>query len=142
MFTNILVCVDLDHADQTDALLQIAEESAQLHEATLQVLTVIPTYTMSIVGSFFPKDHETQVLESARQKLKEILDQRTPPPKGLKGHVAHGAIYEEIIQSADKLNCDLIILAAHKPGLRDYLLGPNAARVARHASQSVFIVRH
>ncbi|MGE0847546.1 MAG: hypothetical protein AB7L41_14870 [Flavobacteriaceae bacterium] len=34
-----------------------------------------------------------------------------------------------------------MVLLAHGPHLRDYLLGPIAARVARHAGQSVYLVR-
>ena len=48
----------------------------------------------------------------------------------------------KFIQSAGDLNCDLIVLASHRPETKDYLLGPNAARVARHAKQSVFVVRN
>jgi len=33
------------------------------------------------------------------------------------------------------------VLASHRPDLKDYLLGPNAARVVRHADRSVFVVR-
>ncbi|MEO0863555.1 MAG: universal stress protein, partial [Pseudomonadota bacterium] len=36
---------------------------------------------------------------------------------------------------------DAIFVGAHRPELKDYLIGPNAARVARHAQQSVFVVR-
>ena len=45
------------------------------------------------------------------------------------------------MKAADKLKCDLIVMASHRPELKDYLLGPNAARVVRHARQSVFVVR-
>ena len=38
-------------------------------------------------------------------------------------------------------NIDLIIMASHRPELQDYLLGPNAARVVRHANCSVLVVR-
>lgn len=43
--------------------------------------------------------------------------------------------------AADKLGCDLIVLSSHRPEMRDYLIGPNAARVVRHAKQSVLVVR-
>ena len=56
-------------------------------------------------------------------------------------HVAHGSIYHEIMRLADELGCDAIVLVAHRPELRDYLLGPNASRVVRHANQSVLVVR-
>jgi nucleotide-binding universal stress UspA family protein len=55
--------------------------------------------------------------------------------------VKHGRVYEEIIMTAKELGADLIVMSAHRHELSDYLLGPNAARVARHASQSVLIVR-
>jgi nucleotide-binding universal stress UspA family protein len=46
-----------------------------------------------------------------------------------------------VLATARKLDCDLIVMTSHRPELKDYLLGPNAARVMRHAKQSVFIVR-
>ena len=44
-------------------------------------------------------------------------------------------------RAANRLGCDLIVVGAHRPELGDYLLGPNAARIVRHADQSVFVVR-
>lgn len=64
-------------------------------------------------------------------------------PKDLLGGIVatHGTIYEKIVDAANDLGAELIIMAAHRPSLKDYLLGPNSARVARHASCSVQIVR-
>jgi len=39
-----------------------------------------------------------------------------------------GTIYDEIIKAADKIGCDLIVMASHRPELKDYLFEPNAAR--------------
>ncbi|MFV2033769.1 MAG: universal stress protein, partial [Halocynthiibacter sp.] len=50
-------------------------------------------------------------------------------------------IYKTILTTADAIGCDLIVMASHRPEMQDYLLGPNAARVVRHANQSVFVVR-
>lgn len=141
MFTKILAPIDLDHTSVNDVLLSNAEEMANLYNAELHVITVIPNYSMSIVGSFFPKEHEKQALEAAKAALKDVLSTRTAPASGVKGHVAHGTIYDEITKAADKLKCDLIIMASNRPELKDFLLGPNAARVVRHARQSVFVVR-
>ena len=38
-------------------------------------------------------------------------------------------------------SADLIVLASHKPALKDYLLGANASRVVRSAPCSVHVVR-
>jgi universal stress protein F len=32
-------------------------------------------------------------------------------------------------------------MASHRPEMRDYLIGPNAAHVAQHASCSVLVLR-
>ena len=55
------------------------------------------------------------------------------------GHT--GRVYDQIITAANKLGVDAIVMASHTPELSDYLLGPNSARVVRHAKQSVFVVR-
>ncbi len=141
MFSKILVPIDLAHEPINEKVLDISLEMAAQHDAEIHVMTVVPTYSMSIVGSFFPAEHEQQALDAVKEKLKEFLEKRQTPEKGLKGHVAQGTIYDEIMKAADKLQCDLIVMASNRPDLQDYLLGPNAARVVRHANQSVFVLR-
>ncbi len=55
--------------------------------------------------------------------------------------VENGTVYREIVEAAKDLNIDDIVMGAHRPSLSDYLLGPNSARVARHAGCSVTVVR-
>ena len=55
--------------------------------------------------------------------------------------VANGTVYEEVLSKAGEIGADLIVMASHRPELQDYLLGPNAARVVRHAPISVMVVR-
>jgi nucleotide-binding universal stress UspA family protein len=55
--------------------------------------------------------------------------------------VTNGTVYEEILRTAKEIGCDVIVMASHRPELKDYLLGPNAARVVRHANCSVLVVR-
>jgi len=55
--------------------------------------------------------------------------------------VLSGTVYDSVLETADKLGADVIIIGAHQPKLRDYLLGANAAKVVRHSKQSVLMVR-
>ncbi len=55
--------------------------------------------------------------------------------------VGYGTVYEEILKIAKETGCDMIVNASHRPELKDYLLGPNAARVVRHAGCSDMVVR-
>ena len=55
--------------------------------------------------------------------------------------VGNGNVYESILEVAKRIKADLIVVQARRPELRKYLLGPNAARVVRHATCSVMVVR-
>lgn len=141
MYRKILVPVDLSDDAQAHRVIDIAEGMASKDDGELHIVTVVPTFNMSIVGSHFPEDYEQVTLEKVKHVLKTSLDKRNEKGVAIKGHVVHGTIYDEIMKAADKLECDLIVMASHRPELKDYLLGPNAARVVRHANQSVFVVR-
>ena len=141
MYSSILVPVDLGDESLASRTFNTALDMARRYAAEVHVITVVPSYGFSIVGAGFPKDYEKQVLETARTSLKAFMDECGLEGLSAKGHVAHGTIYDEIMKAADTLQCDLIVMASHRPELKDYLLGPNAARVVRHARQSVFVVR-
>jgi nucleotide-binding universal stress UspA family protein len=141
MFKRILVPVDIDQESSWSRSLSVAERLVADYGAELHVMTVVPTMGMSIVGSFFPPDFEKKAMANARENLGQIVAKAVKNPADIACHVAHGTIYEEIISAADTLGCDLVVMTSHRPELKDYLLGPNAARVMRHAKQSVFIVR-
>ncbi len=142
MYKSIMLPIDLGEESSWKSALSVAAKIAEDYGATLHFVCVVPDFGMPLVGSFFPEDFERKALAAAKQKLQEIVAENAPPGIKAVSHVAHGSIYKEIMRAADKLGCDLIILASHRPEMKDYLLGPNAARIARHAQQSVMIVRN
>ncbi|MEE9209081.1 MAG: universal stress protein [Kiloniellales bacterium] len=105
------------------------------------LLTVVPNLGMTVVGQFFPEDFEKNVVEETEKQLAAFVAQRLPPGIEAQPMVALGTIYEEILAAAERTGADLIVMAAHRPGVQDYLLGPNAARVVRHFKGSVMVVR-
>ncbi len=121
--------------------INIAEKLAKNDGATLHVVTIIPNFSMPIVGSYFPEGFEEKHFAHAKEELKKQIFEDAQDPESIIRHVVQGSIYQEIIRSADRLDCSLIIIEAHRPDLKDYLLGPNAARVVRHAKQSVYVIR-
>jgi len=141
MFSTILVPIDLAEPESSGRALSAAIRMAKDYDATMHVVTVVPDMGMSIVGGYFPKDFEQKALDDTKARLKSFLEDTIPADVKAKGHVVHGGIYQQILQIADTLEADLIVMASHRPAMRDYLLGPNAARVMRHAKQSVLVVR-
>lgn len=141
MYSSILIPIDLGHESSWKKALPSAIDLARAHAAELHVLTVVPDFGMSMVSVAFPADFEQKSMDSVTESLQGFVKEHVPAGVSVKFHVAHGTIYSEITTAADKLGCDLIVLASHRPEMRDYLLGPNASKVVRHAKQSVFVVR-
>ena len=141
MFKDILVSIDLSDNSREKKVLPIATDLARSSGAVLHVITVVPDFGSSLVGSFFPQDFESKAMEGVSKKLHEFTEKHVPKEIKVQHNVAHGTVYDEILKKAKNINADLIVIGASRPDLKDYLLGPNAARVLRHANCSVFVVR-
>ena len=143
MYARLLVPVDLGDIASLDHALPVAAALASGPSAEIHVLSVVPTAGMAVVGSYLPEDYAQKAMDGARDALASALEAKRALAAGvaLQGHVAKGSVYQEIMHVADRLNCDAIVMTAHSPDLKDYLLGPNAARVVRHAKQSVMVIR-
>ena len=140
VFKHVLACVDLGDVESSRDVVAAALEIVS-GDNTLHVFSVVPDFGRSIVGSFFPDDFEQEAIEKAQANLHEFMDQAVPAHIRHQAVIGHGNIYEEILVAADKVGADLIVIGSHRPELKDYLLGPNAARVVRHADMSVLVVR-
>ncbi|WP_163266084.1 universal stress protein [Chelativorans alearense] len=141
MYKDILVSIDLGHAESEVRTLQTAVDYARNFGSRLHVMTVVPDYGMSIVGGFFPKEHEQEAIDHANEALHKFTKEHVPADIKYRHIVGHGSIYREILRYAGIVKADLIVLSAMRPGPEDYLIGPNAARVVRHAGISVLVVR-
>ena len=108
--------------------------------ARLHVMTVVPDFGLPIVGAFFPEDFEQKALAAADQQSHDFVAEHVPDNIEVRHIVAHGTVYEEILRVANDIGAELIMLASHRPELRGYLIGPNAARVVRHFEGSVLVI--
>jgi len=143
MFKGILLPVDLDTESSWRKAAAVAVDLCQKYGCDLHVMTVVPSYGMSIVGSFFPQGFEKKALAAASESLHKFTAEHIPKGIDVQHIVAQGTVYQEIVKARTDLGdaVDLIVLASHRPELEDYLLGPNAARVLRHSKVSVLVVR-
>ena len=141
MYENILLAVDLGHAEAEQCAVDTVVEYARAFGATVHLLNVVPDYGMALVGGFFPEGFEKEALARANAELHDFATRALPSEIPHRTIVGHGGIYREILHYADATKADLVVMSAHRPELEDYLLGPNAARVVRHAKTSVLVVR-
>lgn len=141
MFKTILLPIDLGAPASWKKALPAALRLSAPEGSVLHILTVVPDFGMSVVGSFFEEGFEEKALHRAGEQLTAWVNANVASDTEVHPHVSHGRVYEEIMRAADTLGVDAIVMGSHTPELSDYLLGPNAARVVRHAKQSVFVVR-
>ena len=141
MYEHILLPVDLGNESSWAKALPAAIEYCSAFGSTLHVMTVMPDFGSPMVAQFFPTDHENRMMANAGDVLHKFVADRVPDTIKVQHIVADGTIYKTIIDTAEELGADLIIMGSHRPELQDYLLGPNAARVVRHSAKSVLVVR-
>ena len=142
--TNAVLCaVDISNGDLDTHVLKKAAALADQENAQLDVVTVLPDFGESWVSGFFESDFHDKALEEAHTKLAEMCVSTVGADRNekIRHVVATGTAYQEILKTADNAGSDLIVIGAHKPDFKDYLLGPNAARVVRHSNVSVYVVR-
>ena len=137
MYGRIIVAVDLEHIEQGRALLERAaaflDEGGEIR--LLHVLEDVPGY----IAAELPSDISERRRAEAVVELRAMID-----PKAdirIAHEVRRGAASGQILQAAEDSGAELIMIASHKPGLRDYFIGSTAARVIRHAKCSVLVER-
>jgi universal stress protein F len=136
MFKTILVPIDMAHVVEGKASIDIAAQhaSAGAKIILLNVVEDIPNWA----AAELPANLMDDSLKKAQTELKAIANST-----GMKMEVEVrcGHSYRSILDVAKENQVDLIIIASHRPGLQDYFLGSTAAKVVRHASCSVLVMR-
>jgi nucleotide-binding universal stress UspA family protein len=141
MYKEILLPIDLNNVDSQGKAVETAIGLARAFGSRVHVQTIVPDFGMSIVASYFPEGFETKALENANEALHAFVKRTFPEDVPVQHIVGHGSIYQEILRCAKEVGAELIVMASHRPDLEDYLIGPNASRVTRHADCSVLVVR-
>lgn len=143
MTSTILCAVDINRPEDEAKVLEVAKKLADLDDAQLDVITVVPDFGASLVGAYFEDHHVKTARDGAAKALSDSVESiiGAESNKTVRHIVAVGSVYEEVLKAAKVSGTDLIVIGAHRPDLKDYLLGPNAARVVRHSDCSVYVVR-
>lgn len=135
MYSHVLLPVAMDHNPNADEALELAQtlagDSGKI--TVLNVVELIPGY----VDAHIPATVKAENIDASKEAIKELADKHDrAEPVVLYGHPAN-----TILDFAENNGVDCIVIASHKPGLTDYLIGSTAARVVRHAQCAVHVVR-
>lgn len=141
MNKHILTAVDLGHRDEALKLVKEASRLAGFDNAQIHLVTVLPDYGSSFVGSFFREGTLKEASAAALDALHALADEALAEGQEAQCIVEIGTVYEKTLKTAKRVEADLIVVGAHKPDLTDRVMGPNAARVSRYADVSVLVLR-
>lgn len=139
MYKDILFPLDITEKDSYGDALEVVLEYIAAFKARLHIMTVVADY--GVVQQYLPKGSIEKIVDEANEDLHKFVEDNIPKNVETQHIIAKGAVYECIIETARKVDADLIVMSAHRPELKDYLLGPNAAKVVRHSDRSVLVVR-
>jgi nucleotide-binding universal stress UspA family protein len=140
MFRTILVPVDVDDAETSRPALDRAVALAEASGGTLRVIYVrslVPTSFME----FVPPHFDTAQQGEAEKRLTALVQGIRLPKERVSSVVTMGGVYHDVLQEAEKIGADLIVVGSHRPTMATYLIGSNAATIVRHATCSVLVVR-
>ena len=147
---NYLAPIDLEDEALSEGIIEKTVQMATgVKGAKIYLMTVIPGIVPGINPLYAVRGEMHGSAEyplqewkdQAAKHLQEIANKTIPKEMQAGIVVENGTVYREIVEAAKDLNIDHIVMGAHSPSLADFLLGPNSARVARHAGCSVTVIR-
>jgi nucleotide-binding universal stress UspA family protein len=139
VFKRILVPIDVTEPSSWARSIPVMVEIAQRDDAHVTLVSVLPM--QQAIGLSLAPAMVILRMEQMEGELNALRGRLVPPGVKTEVIVRQGSIYSEILSVAREQQVDLIVMASHRPEMKDYLIGTNAARVVRHAACSVLVVR-
>ncbi len=142
MYKKILVPVDLNDQGFSDRAVELAVWQAKQANADIHLLTVVPGIHMSMVASYFPKDAALKMKQDVEHQLTAFAKDNIKEDVTYSIHVAEGRPYTTIIEYAERLGADLIIMPSHKRSkINKVMLGSVASKVVEYSPINVMVVK-
>ena len=137
MFSKIMVPVDLVHLDHLGRLLQVAADLARQYGAMVCYVGVTaetPTPVAHNPTEFDRKIREFAASEAAKHGIEA-------EGRGYPSHDPAIDINRILVNAADEIGADLIVMTSHIPNITDHLWPSHGGYVATHAKASVMVIR-
>jgi len=137
MYHKIALPVDLRHTDKLDKAVATAADIARHYNASLTFVAVTAAAPSEIAHnpSEFREKLKNYAAEQAVEYGVEISTKVAVCPDP-------AVELDEALDSAfHETGVDLVIMASHVPGFREYVFSSNAGYLASHTDLSVMIVR-
>lgn len=140
MYKRILVPIDLSDVELAKPAIASALMMAKDTDGIVRLINVLAT-TPVMLAEYVPPDFEAQQRAAAEEAIAIVAKEMGLPADRISTVVRQGPVYREILDEAQAMQADLIVMSSHRTGMRTYFLGSNAGHVVRYAACSVLVVR-
>jgi len=135
MYKHVLVPVSFDNERDGAGALAVAKllagDSGKI--SLLHVIEQVPSYAIS----YLPSGYQSE----ARKAIEAEMSAMAAALPNADSFVVEGHSGRTILDWAEAQGPDCIVIASHRPGMQDLLLGSTAAKVVRHATCAVHVIR-
>lgn len=135
MYTHILVPVSFDQDRDSNGAIDVAR-TLSAGEAKITLVHVIEQVP-GFAAAYLPPDFVTKQRAATEKDLADLaagIDKAETAV--LSGHAGR-----TLVDWSNENGVDCIVIASHRPGMQDLLLGSTAAKVVRHAQCAVHVLR-
>ncbi len=137
MVNSIMVPIELAHTSALDSAVVTAGELAKSNNASLTLIGVTGTAPNDAAKN--PHDYQTKF----SAYVSEVSSRLGIPveARALVDNDVAADLGNVLINAAEEMDVDLIVMASHVPGFIEHIFTSNAGYVASHAKCSVYVIR-
>lgn len=136
-FSSMLVAIDIHDHDHAKSALEAAA-ALSAGGAKVHILYVRYFLPVNYEGAI-TVDFDTQEITEAQRQVDEWKAEFGLTHATFASH--RGRVRDEVLDEAQRVGADLIIIGSHQPSLSSRVLGSNAAAIVRNSPISVLIAR-
>lgn len=137
MYHRIALPVDLAHTDRLDKAISTATDFAKNYNASLTFVAVTAATPSEVAHN--PAEFSEKLDNfAAEQSAAHSIDISA---KMVICHDPAVELDEALSKAFHETGVDLVVMASHVPGFREYIFSSNAGYLASHTDLSVMIVR-
>lgn len=139
MYSSILVAIDINEPSSFEKSVPVALALGKCFGARIALGYVVTDLQLEVEAEWSGLAL-ARLIKTAEARL-QLIASEIGEGQHIATHVATGRVFRAILEIADTIDADLIVLASHRPQMKDFLIGENAERIVRHAPLSVMVVR-
>lgn len=137
MYKQILVPVDLTHAEHLEKALQTAADLAKHYGSPVCYVGVTPETPSPVAHN--PSEYAQKLEAFANEQAQKHGHQASA--KAYASHDPAVDIDDTLMKAIREVGADLVVMQSHVPNVTDYIWPSHGGSVASHSDASVFVVR-